>query len=436
MHAAQERPEFKEKSMPHLVRVMTWNIAEGSLDRTQPDNSQLPLIAQRIREQRPDLVLLNEVKNWHWPWAGGVNQVKELMRLGSWPYGHWGKTAATGWAGYKAVAVLSRRPLGPVTMHPVMLNQTTTGYATLHTSVAIKGLTHHLFSVRFNAHSESENVAGIDQLKGMMGQLPPLDGVIAAGDFNANFDRPHFVDFAENSGLRHAGIEKPDDQPCDTQPIDHIFLRGNYAVRQTWIRCPQPNPSDHVWVLAELQSPPEGATVMYGSTLTIRHWATGGHLHSHPYNYGHVGSSGQQQVTAFLGSDDNDLWRIKPRHGSREGAGAGPVSHGDVIRLEHIPTRRNLHSHLGYPSPVTGQQEVTSFGTNGQGDGNDDWRVEVKNDDYLSLGGMVKFVHGATNVALHSHYGFNHPQWTQGQQEVTGFRGRDDNDWWYVSEVD
>jgi hypothetical protein len=318
-------------------------------------------------------------------------------------------------------------------MHPVIVGQTATLFATLRTSVAIKGLTHQLFSVRFK-HSEPENIAGIAQLKSLVAQSPPFDEIIVAGDFNGNFERPHFVDFAQNSGLRHAGTEKPDDQPCDRQPIDHIFFRGNFSVRQTWVRCPQPNPSDHVWVMAELQSPPEGTTVMYGSTLTIGHWPTGGNLHSHLHNYGHPGSSGQQQVTGFAAYDDNDLWKIKHRHGSPDGA-SGPVKDGEIVRLEHMLTRRNLHTHFGHPSPVTRQQEVTCFGTNGRGDGNDDWRVEIKGGGNLSLGSTLKLIHAPTNAALHSHYGFSHPQWTQGQQEVTGFAGRDDNDWWAVSEV-
>jgi hypothetical protein len=57
------------------LRVMTWSIAEGRyLNGDQPVNSQLPLIAQRIAEQDPDLVMLNEVKNWHWPFGGGLNR--------------------------------------------------------------------------------------------------------------------------------------------------------------------------------------------------------------------------------------------------------------------------------------------------------------------------------------------------------------------------
>jgi dolichyl-phosphate-mannose--protein O-mannosyl transferase len=105
-----------------------------------------------------------------------------------------------------------------------------------------------------------------------------------------------------------------------------------------------------------------------------------------------------------------------------------PVRHGDIIRLEQVLTRRNLHSHSGHPSPVTGQQEMTCFGEGGIGDEDDNWRVEADGEGW-TVGGRVRLIHNPTNHALHSHGGYSHSQWTAGQQEVTGFDSRDDNDW-------
>jgi dolichyl-phosphate-mannose--protein O-mannosyl transferase len=65
-----------------------------------------------------------------------------------------------------------------------------------------------------------------------------------------------------------------------------------------------------------------------GDTLRITHVATGTHLHSHPYNYGHPGTSGQQQITAYYRTDYNDLWIVRPPCTS-------PVRDGRIIRLEH-----------------------------------------------------------------------------------------------------
>lgn len=171
----------------------------------------------------------------------------------------------------------------------------------------------------------------------------------------------------------------------------------------------------------------------YSDIVKIKHVLTNTHLHSHAINYGHPQSSGQQQVTAFGGADDNDYWVIKPEHGNNNRSGS--VRHGDVIRLEHYLTRRNLHSHAGIPSPMTGQQEVTCFGENGIGDSNDNWRIEIDGGGTWAANRRIRLIHINTNHALHSHAGHAHPQWTAGQQEVTGFGGRDDNDWWVLTEI-
>ena len=67
-----------------------------------------------------------------------------------------------------------------------------------------------------------------------------------------------------------------------------------------------------------------------------------------------LGGSKQHQVTGFDGDDDNVWWVIKAAHGAAEPAAGTRVSHadGDVIRLQHSQTGRNLHSH-GITSPVT-----------------------------------------------------------------------------------
>ena len=101
------------------------------------------------------------------------------------------------------------------------------------------------------------------------------------------------------------------------------------------------------------------------STLRITHVVTGAHLHSHPYNYGHFGTSCQQQITAYQGTDYNDLWIVRSPCTS-------PVRNGEIIRLEHAATKRYLHSHPNIPAPVTrSQQEVTGYGGGDTSDRND-----------------------------------------------------------------
>lgn len=177
--------------------------------------------------------------------------------------------------------------------------------------------------------------------------------------------------------------------------------------------------------------PRVGDPVRYGDEVRLRHLHSYRTLHSHALNYRHRRGSGQQQVTGFDGMDDNDLFRVKAPHGSAVGARNGDVvSNGDIIRLEHVNTKRNLHSHAGIPSPVTRQQEVSCFGENGEGDDNDNWRLESPRQ--WTFGDAVRLVHINTNHALHSHLNHSDEDNTAGQQEVTCFSGRDNNDLWSV----
>ena len=178
-----------------------------------------------------------------------------------------------------------------------------------------------------------------------------------------------------------------------------------------------------------LLAPPDLA---YGMQLKLQHKRTGCRLHSHDFRY--PGGTRQQQVTGFYGEDDNDWWRIKAAHGAAEPLAGTHVKDGDVIRLQHVATGRNLHSHsLSVPSPVTNQQEVSAFGTGG-GDANCNWRVRLGQDDHGAI--RLQHVddwHGGHGY-LHSHrrmlpcYGQG-----QGQSEVTvygrtvfGRKNRDD----------
>jgi hypothetical protein len=118
-------------------------------------------------------------------------------------------------------------------------------------------------------------------------------------------------------------------------------------------------------------------TVRCGDHLRLRHVSTSVALHSHGLGYTHAGSSGQQQITGFAGRDENDLFEVRAAHGQPACTFGAPVRNGDVLRLTHVQTGRNLHSHAGRLSPLGTAQEVTGFGTDGVGDSNDDWRLEL-----------------------------------------------------------
>jgi dolichyl-phosphate-mannose--protein O-mannosyl transferase len=91
-------------------------------------------------------------------------------------------------------------------------------------------------------------------------------------------------------------------------------------------------------------------------------------------------------VTGFHHRDNNDGWRVRVPNGARETEEQRPLRNGDLLRLTHVATGRNLHSHSGIRSPVSGQQEVTAFGERGAGDVNCDWRIEVAGNGPLRYG--------------------------------------------------
>lgn len=140
--------------------------------------------------------------------------------------------------------------------------------------------------------------------------------------------------------------------------------------------------------------------VAYGSVITLKNTRTGGgYLHSHWHLYPEGVGARQQQVTGYSHKDDNNKWLIKrfdsdPRldgakakktAGAKTGDPVGAkaedpvelVRDGHLVRLEHVATGRNLHSHRE-PAPVTKRHfQVTGYGENGTGDANDVWRIHL-----------------------------------------------------------
>ena len=142
-------------------------------------------------------------------------------------------------------------------------------------------------------------------------------------------------------------------------------------------------------------------------------------------------------VVASLDKSEQTRWLIKGQHrlGNKYPVGE-EVINGSIIRLEHCFTKRNLHSHGDRLSPLTKQQEVTCIGTNGSQDDNDDWIIEIPEGGGWHFGQKVKLIHVTTRNVLHSHGGQSHPVFTNGEQEVTAFQERDDNDFWIAESLD
>ncbi|KAG2019642.1 dolichyl-phosphate-mannose-protein mannosyltransferase [Coprinopsis cinerea AmutBmut pab1-1] len=139
--------------------------------------------------------------------------------------------------------------------------------------------------------------------------------------------------------------------------------------------------------------------IAYGSKVTLKNMGWGGGLlHSHVQTYP-VGSN-QQQVTCYHYKDNNNDWVILPRW---EESKFDPVEgelrylkHGDIVRLNHAPTTRNLHSHT-VTAPVTKlNYEVSCYGNSTVGDRHDYWQVEVVDDIKRGKLGPGERIHSLT----------------------------------------
>ena len=67
------------------------------------------------------------------------------------------------------------------------------------------------------------------------------------------------------------------------------------------------------------------------------------------------------------------------------------------IRLMHVNTRRNLHSHV-YSSHLSNGQEVSAYGDNGVGDQGDDWTVSCSTGNW-KRDAEVRFKHAQVSFS-------------------------------------
>lgn len=123
--------------------------------------------------------------------------------------------------------------------------------------------------------------------------------------------------------------------------------------------------------------------IAIGSRATLKNMGYGGGLlHSHVQTYPE--GSGQQQITCYHHKDSNNDWFFYPARDQPDYDAESPdlrfIGNGDVIRLIHSQTGRNLHSHA-VQAPVTkADHEVSCYGNLTIGDNKDHWKVEVVED--------------------------------------------------------
>ncbi|XP_072979087.1 stromal cell-derived factor 2-like protein [Typha angustifolia] len=175
----------------------------------------------------------------------------------------------------------------------------------------------------------------------------------------------------------------------------------------------------------------EGVEVTYGSVIKLMHERTKFRLHSHDVPYG--SGSGQQSVTGFSNVDDsNSYWIVRPTPDSSSKQGDA-IQSGTIIRLQHMSTRKWLHSHL-YASPISGNIEVSCFGGDGESDTGDHWKLEVEGSGKTwRQDQKVRLRHVDTGGYLHSH-NKKYTRIAGGQQEVCGVRDKRPDNIWLAAE--
>lgn len=183
--------------------------------------------------------------------------------------------------------------------------------------------------------------------------------------------------------------------------------------------------------------------VYYGATVRLKQLRTEGpFLHSHQHFY--PAGSKQQQVTGYHHRDHNNLWILRRPYTANVTFTEGdvpderetqqPLLHGDYIRLEHVPTKRYLHSHPVDP-PVSNKEhhfEVSAYGHSeeGYGDTNDNWQILLVdgegntlpvNEQTVQLEAInhnFRLVHQNLRCGLHGR-GKALPEWAYKQNEIT-----------------
>ncbi|KAE9024866.1 hypothetical protein PR002_g11345 [Phytophthora rubi] len=202
---------------------------------------------------------------------------------------------------------------------------------------------------------------------------------------------------------------------------------------------------------ADLSYPQGFEHVTCGSSIKLVHEPSRYRLHSHEIAYG--SGSQQQSVTTHMARNDvNSYWLVKEGDGETACEVGKPIECGATLRLEHMQTRRNLHSHM-FKAPLSSQSlEVSAFGVAGEGDRMDTWVLECQENQQCSADGqceddglwkrgeLVRFRHRSTNhlLSTSSKSRFDDSNCPRcpinGQQEVSATSFRGDDTLWFAGE--
>ncbi len=225
------------------LRVLCWNLHHGVGEDGKLD---LERIATFIREQKPDVVALQEVDN-RCRRSRSVDQAAELARLTG-MHGAFGKAMDYDGGEY-GQAILSRHPIGETKVH--RLPGEGEPRIAFEAGIEMDGGKFVLVTVHLDHQREERRLKQAETLAAALGEVE--GPVILAGDFN---------DVPGSATLKAFGdpwraVEKK--EPALTCPareprveIDHIFVRGFVPVGKAEV-LPEAVASDHRPVAAVVE---------------------------------------------------------------------------------------------------------------------------------------------------------------------------------------
>jgi endonuclease/exonuclease/phosphatase family metal-dependent hydrolase len=246
---------------PAEVKILAFNVAKGFVHQgglrfsaTETVSARMKKIADRINEEKPDLVFLSEIVFECTPCP--VNQVVTLAEATGMHAWVFGENYNFGLPFYRIVggnAILSRWPLEPVTNESLAGRKpfyvTHNNRRALWAAVTVGGRRVLLASLHNDSFSRTNNLTQTRQLLDYAGERP----VILAGDFNA---RPtdESIKVIQKSGRFSGAIEGPNTFPAHKpdRRIDFIFAPSDWELIEHHV--PECDASDHLPVVSTFRT--------------------------------------------------------------------------------------------------------------------------------------------------------------------------------------
>lgn len=178
--------------------------------------------------------------------------------------------------------------------------------------------------------------------------------------------------------------------------------------------------------------------VTYGSTIKLEHVPSAHRLHSHDVSYG--SGSRQQSVTGVSQTgDSNSFWIVKGAHDAPQKLSGTPVRCGHAIRLQHLNTGKNLHSH-DHRAPMNSDNEVSAYAIHHEGkwaygDVADNWVLEcVESSGDWKRFEKVRLKHEERGTFLSANANLKFGQPIPGQLQISSARRKNANTVWKTNE--